>query len=222
MLFSIDKTIKVGDLLTSLTVALSALALYTAIERERSARLIEQATKVRVSSANAIAKLDRWQAIQLSLYNELQPAFIEVSEGLAKDFNVFAIRDLYWKKVTAERARVARQVLEEQLGTAYAELLAHFPAARSQYTEAFSRLTEVEADVTTSFLNKTEGIILSFEDKKPSYNSAQLGNALRVSAEEHSAIMRPKFEAAVSPARSYLLSVVAQSDEELVTRSRQP
>lgn len=222
MPFTLDKTFKVGDLLTSLTIAISALALFTTIERERSARLIEHASKVRASAANAIAKLDRWQAIQLSLYNELQPTFIEVSEGLMKDFDIYKYRDLYWKKFTAERARVARQVLEEQLGTAYADLLAHFPAARTQYTEAFARLSDVEMSVTTSFLEQTEASILSFRERQKSYNTAQLGNALRGNADGHVADMRSKFDAAVLPARGYLLGVIALTDDELVNRSRAP
>jgi hypothetical protein len=222
MPFTLDRTFKVGDLLTSLTITLSALALFTTIERERSARLIEQASKVRASAANAIAKLDRWQSIQLSLYNELQPTFIEVSEGLVRDFDIYKYRDLYWKKFTAERARVARQVLDEQLGTAYADLLAHYPAARTQYTEAFARLSDVEVEVTTSFLEQTEASILSFREKRNSYNSAQLGNALRSKADGHVAGMRTKFDATVAPTRNYLLGVIAMTDNELVTRSKQP
>lgn len=67
MSLQFDKTIKAGDVLTSLTVTISVIALVLSLAKDRSSRTIDQANKVRSAAASAIVKLDRWQGLQLSL-----------------------------------------------------------------------------------------------------------------------------------------------------------
>ena len=119
MRFQLDKTVKAGDILTSLTIALSVIALLLSLAKDRNSRTIDQANKIRAAAANAIINLDRWQSIQASMFQELQPTFVELSEGLAQKYDVVGVRDKFWRQVNAERTRIARQVLQEQLGTAY-------------------------------------------------------------------------------------------------------
>ena len=154
MKLQLDKTIKAGDVLTSLTVALSAIALVASLARDRTSRTIDQANKVRAAAASAIVKLDRWQAVQLSLYQELQPLFVELSEDLATKYEIVTTRDKLWRQVNVERTRIARQVLEEQLGTAYLDITVHLPAARGKYLKAFVDLGNVESQISSEFLGK--------------------------------------------------------------------
>jgi hypothetical protein len=74
-------------------------------------------------------------------------------------------------------ADVAKKVLDEQLGTAYSELLSHLPAARRTFTDAFAQLSVVESDVTTSYLARSEQAIVNLEGKQKTYTTSTLGNA---------------------------------------------
>jgi hypothetical protein len=216
MKLTLDRTIKAGDVLTSLTVAISAIALVSSLTRDRASRTIDQANRVRTAAASAIVKLDRWQAVQLSVYQELQPLFVELSEDLAKKYDVVAVRDKFWRQVNAERTRIARQVLEEQLGTAYLDLTVHFPTAREKYAETFVALGKVEAQVTEEFLAEGEQAILGLPSSKASYQTAQLGNALRDRAQRSVTRLKRESDDTLAELRRFLLATIARSDDAIV------
>lgn len=135
---------KVSDVLTSLTIVVSVVALLIAWSKDRTVRQTEQADRVRAAAAKALTKLDRWQALQLSVYQELQPIFVETSEALQQKYDIVKVRDQLWKAINAERTRIASKILEEQIETAYADLLSHFPAARAKFVDAFTNLSDIE------------------------------------------------------------------------------
>src|ERR1044071_799263 len=99
----VDWTIKVRDVLTTLTVAISVAALVLSWSKDRAAQKTERANQVRAAAAGILTKLDRWQALQLSLYQELQPTFVEASEQLQKQYNIVVVRDQVWKNINAQR-----------------------------------------------------------------------------------------------------------------------
>src|SRR5712672_1543551 len=106
MAFMFDRTIRLTDVLTSVTVIVSVVALTITWTKDRDTRVREQANHVRVAAADTLAKLERWKALQLSLYDDLQPAFVETSEMLSTDFNVIRARDQLWKKINAARTKI--------------------------------------------------------------------------------------------------------------------
>lgn len=220
MKLQLDRTIKAGDILTTITVLVSVAALLLSLAKDRDARISEQANKVRSAAAVALVKLDRRQALQLSLYQDLQPNFVDLSETLAQKYDVVAIRDKFWREVNIERARIARQVLDEQLDTAYTDVLTHFPAARTRFVMAVTKLADIEAQSTFNFLAEGEQGILSFKGKQANYQSAYLGNALRQAALTHSQQLKTRTEAVIAPVREYLFGVIGMNDSEIVNTSR--
>lgn len=220
MALQFDRTIKAGDVLTSATIFLSVVALLLSLAKDRDTRIIEQANKVRAAAASTLVSFDRWQGVQLSLYQELQPTFVELSEDLAKQHDVVAVRDKFWKQVNLGRTRLANQVLEERLGTAYSDLLVHFPSARGRVVNAFSNLSEVETRVSQSFMRVGEQSILSLQGKKAEYQTAHLGNLLRDSGRKGAEEMQKESDKVLAPVREYLFKVIAMQDSELVNVAR--
>ncbi|MDM0059006.1 hypothetical protein [Variovorax fucosicus] len=218
-LITIDRTVKLGDLLTTLAILISLFALLSTLAKDRISREHEAANRVRSAAAQAITKLDRWKALQLSLYSRMRPEFIVLSQSLAKNFDVIEVRDDLWKRVGEERAKVAQQVIDEQLGTAYADLLAHFPVVRERFMELNITLADIELEETDGFLRDGQASILSFEDKKASYTTAMLGNSLRSVAAGHEDSLRRKSEAALKPLQEFLFDVIKKTDSEIVRLS---
>jgi hypothetical protein len=151
MRIKLDWSVKVGDILTCLTILVSVVALLISWSKDRTAGEAEQADRIRAAAANAVTKLDRWQALQLSFYQELQPVFVETSEALREKYDVVRVRDQLWKSINAKRTRIASKILEEQIETVYAGLLSHFPAARAKFVDAFANLSNIEDNTITSF-----------------------------------------------------------------------
>ena len=138
MKIQFDPQIKAGDILTSVSIFISAVALIVSLAKDRATRVADQANKVRLAAATTLVKLDRWQNVQDSFYDELQPDFVALSQDLKKNYDVVAVRDRFWIKGVQARARVQKQVSDEQLATGYVDLLTHFPAARDKVGSAFA------------------------------------------------------------------------------------
>jgi hypothetical protein len=218
MRIRVDWSVKIGDILTSLTILVSVVALLISWSKDRITRETEQADRIRAAAANAVTKLDRWQALELSFYQELQPVFVETSEALRDNYDVVKVRDQLWKSINAERTKIASKVLEEQIQTAYADLLSHFPAARAKFVDAFAKLSETEDHVTTKFLADTERDVLDFEGRQKRYVTAMLGNALRATAVKRKNELRESTTQLIQPVREYLFGVIAKTDTEILLR----
>lgn len=214
-----DRTIKAGDILSSLTVLLSVVALVLSLSKDRAVRVTDQANKVRTAAASVIVKLDRWQAVQLSMYQDLQPVFVELSEDLAKKYDVVATRDRFWRDINAAKSRVSKQLLDEQIATAYVDIVSHVPAARSKVIDVLGKLAAVEERITGEFLRNGERGILSLKSKASTYQTAHLGNMLRGAAQQATTDLKSESDLALNPVREYLVGVIEMKDEDIVAGS---
>ena len=212
--------IEVGDILTSLTIIVSVVALVITWTKDRDTRETEQADLVRSAAASAITKLDRWQALQLSLYQELQPEFVITSEKLSDEYNIIKIRDYLWKTISNKRIEISSKVLEEQITTTYVNLLAHFPDTRGQFLDMFQALNRAEETISGSFLEKSQQDVMAFEGKNESYTSAMLGNALRSTAAEHKEKLIGETSEIIAPVKSFLFGVITQTNRQILHDSR--
>ncbi|WP_431103409.1 hypothetical protein [Roseateles noduli] len=211
-----DNTLKAGDVLTSITIVISVIALVISLAKDRSTKISEQAARVRAAAASTLSKLDRWQQVQLSLYQDLQPSFVELSEALALRYDVVRIRDQFWKSVGKARSRVARQTLDEQLTTSYGDLISHFPLARRRIADALASLDKIEIEVSERFLDDGERGILELSGQCATYQTPLLGNHLRRSAASGAALLKYDSDQVLDPVREYLFSLILLSDNELV------
>jgi hypothetical protein len=154
-------------------------ALIIAWTKDRDVRVREQADRVRAAAAETLAKLERWQALQLSLYDQLQPILVETSEIFDREFNIIVARDYLWKQINAEHTRISSKVLDEGFETAYVDLFAYYPTIRHKFLDVVDSLKATEQNAIESLLLNTQDAVTSFQGKKSTYSTAQLGNALR-------------------------------------------
>ncbi|MDJ0871630.1 MAG: hypothetical protein QNJ87_07665, partial [Gammaproteobacteria bacterium] len=162
----------------------------------------------------------RWQLLNLSMYQRLQPAFVETSEKLAEDLDVVKARDHLWKEVSAQRTAIAGQILDEGIATSYVSLLAHFPEVRSQFIALFQRLNDIEEKISSAFLTASQDDVLAFETRGASYTSAMLGNALRTTAEAHRTRLEEETTTTFKPHKDFLLDVIGKDNKEILRGSR--
>jgi len=216
----IEGTIKIGDLLTSVTIIISVVALVLTWTKDRIARETQQADLVRSAAASAITKLDRWQTLQLSLYEELQPEFVITSEKLSEDFDTVKVRDYLWKTISTKRIQIASKILDEEISTSYIDLLAHFPRTRGLFVDLFRTLSDTEESISGSFQEETQQDVLSFEGNKANYTSAMLGNALRSTAQKHKERFSELSTSAIKPVREFLFDIISKSNAQILNESR--
>lgn len=220
MPLTFDKTIKAGDLLTSVTVVIAAITLVATLDRERVAREREQATHVRQASASAISKLDRWQALQQTRFDDSHLLAVELSERFAAKPDAVTTRDALWRSVMEARSKVQRQIVDEQLGSAYTDLLAYLPTARSKYMSAFQQLAKLEESTTGAFLLAAEKAIRASPTDVRRLQTSELGNELRAASNSAGDQLRSQADDALRPLRTYLLNVISLTDAELLATAR--
>jgi hypothetical protein len=216
-----DKAIKASDVLTSLTIILSIIALMFTLKRDRDTRIREQADHIRMAAAKTLAKLERWQALQKSLYSELQLNYVETSEILDADadFNVVKVRDSLYKKIDAERVRIADRILSESIETAYIDLFASHPSIRATFLAATAKLQECEESAVSDLKDKTQDAVLSFAGKQAGYTTALLGNALRNAAKPIEVKFIQETNRILTPIRENLYTLISSNDETILARN---
>lgn len=149
MKLKLDTTIKVDNLLTLATIIGSVIAFLTSWAAERDLKELQRADRMRAAAALSIAKLERWQVLHLSLYDEIQPTLVETSEMLVSNFDVGKARDYFWKTLDRQHVQILKSIQEERVDTAYLDLLAFEPSYREQYVRTLKQLREVERQAFT-------------------------------------------------------------------------
>jgi len=213
----LDRTVKVGDILTAGALVLSAVTLASSWSKEQEIETRQDADRVRTAAAKCIGKLDRWQSLHLATYEELQVVYVQASERVSRSMaDLGATRDFVWKEVVAAHTRATARVSEEQIEVAYGELLAAFPSLRTDLMATFEELRGADEKNLESFLLETQAAVLNVELK--GYSPTVLGNALRAAA----AKSRSKFVSDTGPIlgtmRRRLFDIVQRDDRAIVER----
>lgn len=209
-------TIKIGDILTSVTILVSVVALLVSWAKDQALRQKVQADKVRRAAATTLVKLERWQVISLSFYQKLQVVFVETSERFAKEPNVESTRDYLWKNIWATHAAILSHRLDEDIENAYVDLYGYHPAIRQLFLSTMDKLNAVEEDVFLAFLEATQKDVREFESRKRKYTTASMGNALRKSARRCHCQQQEQIQKILKPTTKFLANLVAMSDSSIL------
>jgi transposase len=209
-----DPSVKLGDLLTTLSILVAIAALLTTSVRDRELRQHEQAEKVRDSSARTLAKLQRWQEVSISLFQDIQPLFVDTSEKLGTTLDVEASRDYLWKGMTQARAATAQKILSEQVENAYVDLYGFDPNIRSNLTAVFADLNRAEEEMIDALIIACQEDVLTVEQS--GYKPAILGNRLRETAATYREQYKQRLQAILKPPADYLAALVLRTDDQLL------
>ncbi len=214
--FYIKPEITVGDILTLVTILITLYTLYSAWVQSKRIREKELATNIRNACANVLGKLERWRELNLSIFENAQPLYVETSEMLEKNQNVIKTRDYLWKSLNAARNEIRHTVLEEKLESAYTDLYGYSPQLVDGFTHALEQLKTVENAVFTAFLAKTQDSVMDWQSKLNQYTSAMLGNELRELAAQHGEQFEKNTHTAIAPLKQKLTELLRESDQALI------
>ena len=213
----LTREIKIGDILTFLTIIVSVIALLSVWLKEMQIRNKEKADKVRTAAAKTVAKLERWKELSLWFYKDIQPIFVETSEILIKKYDVFVARDFLWKMLNIARKNTAQRILDEEIEIAYVELYGYYPAIYDEFTSLIKKLKDLEEDAFWDLILTTQDEILLFKDcPVHEYRTATLGNNLRASCNKKRESFQNKIETEIKPINDILVNLILKSDEDIL------
>lgn len=217
---TLNPEVSVGDILTSLSIIISAIALAISWGRDRQIAVKKQADKVRNAASKTLAKLERWQELSLRLYEDVQPLFVEASEMLAKDpNNAEPPRDFLWKKLEEVRQSATLRIVDEELEVAYVDLYGYIPAIYQSFVQTVQKLKEEDETAFRDLQEATQKNVMSFADRGRGFQTAELGNSLRRTCAQIQDSLQTAMQDTLKPIHEFLLSVILKSDNDILRYS---
>jgi hypothetical protein len=207
--------VTLGDLLTFMSILISALGLAWTWNQDISTRERDQATEVRKSAAATLAKMDRLGQMTDLLFADLQPAIVTTGDMLAEKHDAEMARDGFWKEVSAARLGQRKRVMDEQIESAYVTLYSYMSGARSMFQSAVEHLRSAEDEALDDILADCQKEILAYDPS--SYKPAILGNKCRnvVSAQRKSYF--DKAASILAPIEQRLEGIVSKQDNAIIS-----
>ena len=209
-------SIDIGNILTAGSVLVAAGALAYTWRNDQRLRRHEAANRIRTAAAATIADLDLWVDLALSLFDNLQEVFVKMSEDLLVQQDVSGTRDRLWAEMNRVHSEVASAQRQERIQSTYADLFGYGRDSYARFNSTLSGLKEREAMVFGGLLDATQDAVLKFAKDLSDYQPAELGNNLRVAANNSKGEMKRELEEVLTPFRVFLEGLVSAGDEELV------
>lgn len=216
--FTLNPEVKLGDLLTSISVLVATAALVTTWLRDRIMRQREYSDRIRDATARTIVALRRRRSLANRLFDEIEPYVTEADTKLVAGTSPVAVRDEFWQKLVQTRAALLKELFEEKLEDAYVGLLGYDSAVQDLFLSALAALDELDQRAYVKLLVSTQQDILAFEDRQDPPQTAELGNLLRATLRRVQEESAEETERVVNECQNKLLRLVTASDRAILKR----
>ena len=116
MKVSFDPTVKLSDVVTSLSFILAIFALIYSQSKDRQTANEQRLAEARTVLSIGITQLERWGVLSESIFDEVQPTLVQTSELWdEKGGNVIAARDYLWRQLNIIYTIASAKILDEKI-----------------------------------------------------------------------------------------------------------
>ena len=220
--------VKVGDILTSVTIVISLVSILISWSIDRDLRRTQEVDKIRKAAAATFAKLERASEISLSIFELAQHYYVEAAEIIAKEssdksmeLSVMKARDFLWKSLNSTRDDIRKAWYDEEIDTGYEQLLSYYPVIRNIYRKTIKNMRNTEDEMLKELLSRTETDIMMSINKGEQFQTALLGNKLRKTSAE----IRTKYSGELNSLLYEILSFltkIIEADNSYLLNRKQP
>lgn len=189
--------------------------------QDRNVRIRDQADQVRSAAAKALAKLERWKELSVSLCASADPDFVKTTGMLFKgnEGNSAAL-DLYRDSLMSAHTAIAEQIRQEQQEVAYIDLDAYQPDIYQELAAAVQDLKNAEAATFEDVRQAPEAVILSFS-RQQGTDLLAFENQLRdACADRYDHAFRKTIDDRLAPILKALTDLISQSDRDVLQHQK--
>jgi hypothetical protein len=220
MNLTLERKITVGDVLTVSSILITLVAGLISFERDQILRRKEEADKVRAAAAATLVKLDRWEDMSVSIFSEVDPAFIETKETLrrrpGKIVDVDAARHQLWKAILQAQVTVQQKILDDHIEAGYVGLYTYVPDARRDFTELLTTLSNNQFHMYANLLMRTQQMVLN-SAKDKSFDADDFYDRLGIETIGIKNDYWKSVDDTLGPVRKALTSFTHMTDAELLS-----
>jgi len=212
--FILDRTVKITDLLTSISIIFAALTLAYTWTKDRRLRRREYADRVRSAAALTLSKVERYQALLLSIGRLAQAPITEADELIVKTRDKVLCRDTFWKSMHAIRSNILQGIQDEDIETAYSPLYIYRKDVYDKFNTTIAAVMELEDKSFWKLQEDCQKAILRVDVAQ--LESALTGNKLRGIVIEHGEKYSKSLREALSELKDFLQQAVTGGDETIL------
>jgi hypothetical protein len=203
-----------GDLLTFVSILVSAAGLAWTWHQDVLTRERDQATEVRKAAAATLAKLERLGQLNDLLFADLQPTIVEAADLLAEKHSAEAARDYFWKTVSGARLSQRKREMDEQIESAYVTLYSYMTEARPMFKTAVESLRSAEDEAVDAILIGSQAEFLDYDAS--TYKANILGNKCRSIVSAQRKAYFAKAASILAPLERRLEQIISRGDDAIM------
>jgi len=219
--FIVDSQLTIKEILTVIPILLTFFGLLYAWYKDRQLKRKEYADRIRRAAGSITAKLERWGALSLRFFEDIQPLITDSDIMLTKEQNALLVRDFFWRGLVSAHAKSSRRILNEEIEIAYADLYGYDPRIQDLFTGALHFLNEIDNLIYSRVLDATQQDVLMLSTVEGHIESADLGNALRETCGMLQIQLKTGMDQVIHPFRDEVLKLIRASDSKIVNKGVQ-
>jgi hypothetical protein len=167
------------DLITAISVFISAMVLVYTWRKDQQLRKKEYADKIRFLAGTIIAKFERWKELSLRFFEDIQPLITETDNYLVNERDLIKTRDFLWIGLTRARIISSQRILDEKIENAYVDLYGYDPRIEALFSKTIEGLKTLDRRSYESLLEKTQMDIIRLGFGKKINNTSIANNRYR-------------------------------------------
>ena len=163
----LEPLIEVGDLLTIITIGISAAVLLYNMRKDQQQRRREYADKIRSAASITIAKLERWNELNFRFFQDIQPLISRTDDILVKNYSCSKARGFFYDGLFNARNTFYQRLVDEQIEMAFKELSGYDEIIDNFFSESVNRLKSIETiNYLSLFYYFQLDLDIYFEDRR--------------------------------------------------------
>lgn len=208
--------ITIGEILTIISIVISVVALVYAWNQDRIVSIRSQADSLRQEASQTLAKIGRWEKINIEFYSRLDPYYVQASERFYKDKENIALRDFLWAKVQDRKYKLEEDLLNEQLEFSYYGLLTYYSNIDTLYQTTVLLMEHERSSHFDLYLRQMEELCLNAEANKE--QTADLGNDFRALSNKHKSQLKSNLKKINADLKAKLRALILTDDDLLIQK----
>lgn len=213
----LDGEITVGNLLTIFSVLVSVAALAYGWRKDRELRRMEYADRVRRATGTVVAKLDRWPALILQFFDDVQPLLLEVEYLAGKVDGDDEARKMLQRGLYEQRSAATQRIAGEDIETAYVDLYGYDPRIQALYSRALRKIRVLDQRAFARMRVIARGALTEPADAV----AAAAWRPLLEQVEEAAGDYARDTEIVLAAFRAELLKIIEANDRDILRRTFQ-
>ncbi len=213
--FILDQKITVGEIMTVISILVSAISVLITWRDEQNIQMLENATRTRVEIAKTLNKVNQVIQIQLSFYELIEEDIVEASRIAVIEKDPIKSRDYMWEKLYKHRAEVLNIISQNEWEVAYTNLLTYGISADTIYIKTIDRLKGLQETRFNIILKAFAFEITSYQPTSTSQTSDlidRLRELKKTMREEHAEYSN----AATKDLFEFCLALINETDQKLL------